>query len=139
MSPSVKHDTGPHQSAASHVVGAYVKCFEDFVRCGAPMVSDRSSVLLDGVFSSPFGRVPKKDVFGAINREGRFVHDCSYPKGRGGGGQHATFGKGRYANPEGRNKPERGHEAARVTDDEGGRLSGAVKNASILEMALLKV
>ena len=30
--PSVKHDAGPHQSAASHVVEAYVKYFEDFSR-----------------------------------------------------------------------------------------------------------
>ena len=79
--PSVKLDAGPHQSAADHVIEAYVKCFEDFARCSALMVSDRSSVFLDDVFSSPFGRAPNKDVFGAITREGRFVHDCSYPKG----------------------------------------------------------
>ena len=78
---STRQSVGPHQSASHHVLEAYVKCFEDFSRCGALMVSERCESFMSDVSSSPFGRVPKKDVFGFVTREGRFVHDCSYPRG----------------------------------------------------------
>ena len=78
---STRQSVGPHQSASHHVLEAYVKCFEDFSRCGALMVSEWCESFMSDVSSSPFGRVPKKDVFGFVTREGRFVHDGSYPRG----------------------------------------------------------
>ena len=58
-------------SASNVIVPHIAKCFEDFSRCGALMVSERCESFMSDVSSSPFGRVPKKDFFGFVTREGR--------------------------------------------------------------------
>ena len=64
----------PHASAAAHQGEAYEKVWDD-VTCGRVLLTFADAKGLDGLVSSPQGRVDKMNPDQAISAEGRFVTD----------------------------------------------------------------
>ena len=74
-----------HQTIDEHPTEALVKVWEDFKRCGAFFVSDKSIAFLGDVQCAPMSRVDKHDDEGFVDATegGRFIFDAKHGATRG--------------------------------------------------------